>query len=93
MKVLVSLTVAGLLTAVSAQVAAASPTVLPGEMDPRGPITTLPFPPQPQPYPVPIPTPRPFPWPGPVCLSCPPFPVDQGPGQVILPAVQQPALR
>ena len=25
--------------------------------------------------PIPVPQPRPIPWPGPVCLSCPPFPL------------------
>ncbi len=25
----------------------------------------------------PIPQPRPFPWPGPICLTCPPMPLDE----------------
>ncbi len=29
------------------------------------------------PIPVPEPKPIPWPWPGPVCLSCPPFPLDR----------------
>ena len=29
------------------------------------------------PIPLPKPRPIPWPWPGPVCLSCPPFPLDR----------------
>ena len=35
------------------------------------------------PVPVPLPEYIPIPWPGPVCLSCPPFPLDRVDQQVL----------
>lgn len=81
MKLFATLTLAAALSATLVQTAAAATPKLTLQGQPLVSFTPNPFP-----QPLPRPVPRPFPFPNP-CLSCPPFPIQDGGLQI------QPVLR